>query len=515
MSRYLSKSKLLSFLQCPRRLYLGVRHPELAEVSSDVETVMAVGHQVGEVARSLYPGGVLIESQENLTEAMRRTEAALARRPKRAVFEGTFQHDGVLVRTDLLLPASRRWQLVEVKSSTSVKDYHRADAAIQRYVLERAGVPVGEVAIRVINNQFVYPGNGVYHEVKRNGAVNSLFTDEDVTDETRELTKAEVPAWIEEVRQTLARRTPPPLTDRCNDPFPCPFQASCYPEETEYPVDCLPGVGPAKAAALRTKGYEDIRDIPPGELTNERQERVRRVTVAGIAERLPGAAEVLSGLGYPRYYLDFETINFAVPIWKGVRPYQQVPFQWSCHVEYRDGTIEHREFLDLSGDDPSRAFAERLIEQAGEDGPVLVYNQGFEGRVLSELATRYRRLAPALSAIRERLVDLWPVTRDAYYHPAMRGSWSIKAVLPTIAPDLDYAQLVDVHGGGEAQAAYSEAISPDTSPERRRALDEALRVYCGRDTEAMVRLAHFLADDPSAESPMRRRATRVRPASKR
>lgn len=513
MSRYLSKSKLLSFLQCPRRLYLEVRQPELADVSSGTEAVMAVGQQVGEVARSQYPDGVLIESQENLTEAIRQTETVLKQRPARAVFEGTFQHDGVLVRTDLLLPAAQRWQLVEVKSSTSVKDYHLTDAAIQRYVLDRAGVPVDEVAIRVINNQFVYPGNGVYHEVKRNGAVNSLFADEDVTNDIRALAKTEVPAWVEAARKTLAKRTPPPVTDHCDDPFPCPFQAHCYPDEPEYPVGCLPRIRADKAAALRAQGYEDIRDIPPGTLTNERHEWVRRVTVAGTAERLPEAAAALSHLGYPRYYLDFETINFAVPIWKGVRPYQQVPFQWSCHVEQRDGTLEHREFLDLSGDDPSRPFAEQLIDEVGGKGPVLVYNQGFEGRILKELAQRYRKLAPALTAIRDRLVDLLPITRDTYYHPQMRGSWSIKAVLPTIAPDLDYGQLVDVHDGGEAQTAYAEAISSDTFPERRQSLDKALRVYCGRDTEAMVRLAHFLADGPRSERPRRPRASGGRPGA--
>ena len=175
IKRYLSKSKLLSFLQCPRRLYLEVTHPGLATVSDGAAAIMESGNTVGEIARSLHADGVLIESQGNLSEAIRQSAQHLAAKVRAPLFEATFQHDGTLVRTDLLLPAKNAWHLVEVKSSTRVKDYHLADAAIQRFVLEKAGVAVDGVSIQVIDNSFVYPGKGRYHEVKPNGKVNSLF----------------------------------------------------------------------------------------------------------------------------------------------------------------------------------------------------------------------------------------------------------------------------------------------------------------------------------------------------
>ncbi len=244
--------------------------------------------------------------------------------------------------------------------------------------------------------------------------------------------------------------------------------------------------------ALLAEGIEDVRDIPAGRLANATHERIRRVTVSGRPELDPQAGKALRGLAYPRYYLDFETIAFPVPIWKSTRPYQPIPFQWSCHIERRDGALDHTEFLDLSGDDPTRAFAENLIKTLGDRGPIFVYNQGFEGRVLEDLAQRHRKLAPGLQAIKSRLVDLLPIARESYYHPAMRGSWSIKAVLPTIAPELDYAELEDVQDGGQAQEAYLEAVAPETERSRKAEIMAALRRYCGRDTEAMIRLARLL-----------------------
>jgi len=208
-------------------------------------------------------------------------------------------------------------------------------------------------------------------------------------------------------------------------------------------------------------------------------------------------------LPYPRYYLDFETIAFAVPHWPGTRPYQQIPFQFSCHVELAPGTVLPQSFLATTGDDPRRAFAEALIaavnpallqEFAGvgaTPGPVLVYNAPFERARIHELAVEFPDLAETLLAIDQRLVDLLPITREHYYHPAMGGSWSLKAVLPTIGAGLSYEGL-PVADGGMAQEAYRETIDPATTAQRREELRQALLDYCALDTYALVQLVDFL-----------------------
>jgi hypothetical protein len=244
---------------------------------------------------------------------------------------------------------------------------------------------------------------------------------------------------------------------------------------------------------MAADGITDLRLVPESALKSALHRRIRNAHQSGKAVLEPGAAPILKSLSWPRYYLDFETIAMSVPRWAGTRPYQSVPFQWSCHIQTRSGGLTHKCFLDTSSASPIEGFASSLLAVLGTKGPILVYNQSFEAARIRELAQMLPKLAPMLGALHERMVDLLPITRDNYYHPAMRGSFSIKRVLPTVAPNLDYGGLEDVQDGGMAQQAWMEIVHPDTSKERRSKLRHALLAYCERDTLAMVRLATFLA----------------------
>jgi hypothetical protein len=373
--------------------------------------------------------------------------------------------------------------MVEVKSSTSVKDYYLADAAIQSWVAQQANLSLSSVEIAHIDNSFVYPGGGDYQ---------GLFHYADVSEQISGM-KDEVPEWVSAARDTLSGDKPCISTgSQCTQPFTCPFMGYCSPQidaEDGYPPEVLPRGGKL-AATLRAEGYVDLRDVPEERVNHWNHQRVLRVTKNGQPELNSEAGKIIAALPYPRYYIDFETINPAVPVWAGTRPYMQVPFQWSCHIETAKGVMTHCAFLADGQSDPRRPFAMSLIDAVGTHGPVFVYNAPFERSRMQELAEYYPNLAPALEAAIDRIVDLLPIAREHYYHPDMRGSWSIKAVLPTIAPDLAYDNL-EVANGGMAQDAFAEIMHPETLPDRRQQLHDALLLYCERDTVAMVRIAHY------------------------
>ena len=307
----------------------------------------------------------------------------------------------------------------------------------------------------------------------------------------------QIPSWIEGARRTHAGAEPAIKPgDQCTDPFECPFLAHCTAGQpvTEFPLDGLPRLSARKREELEARGIRDVREIPGDFALSESQARVRRIAIVGKPERLPAARKALAALPYPRYSLDFETVSMAVPIWAGMHPYQNIPVQWSCHVETGPGRIDHRAHLADGAGDPRQAFALSLLDALGDDGPVLVYHQSFELGRIEELARDLPDLAPGLRAIADRVVDLLPLTRENYYHPAMQGSWSIKWVLPTIADDLDY-QAMAVADGEAAAQAWLEILHPDTPDERRRHLRQSLADYCALDTLAMVRLAQFLSQD--------------------
>lgn len=478
----LSKSRLLAFRQCPKRLWLQTFRPELAEEDTGTATRLAMGARVGEVARSLHENGQLIEGTST-EEILSRTQQAMKATPKRPVYEATFSHQQVVVRADLLLPERGGYRLVEVKSSSEVKPYHLDDVAIQTWVTRHAGVNLKRIDVAHIDTGFVYPGRGNY---------DGLFAYMNLTREADTLA-GDVPGWVKASRKTLAGDEPDiEPGDQCTDPFGCPYLSYCAPELDDldsYPPEILPRAK-ALAQALRDEGYEDLRDVPEERLTNPVHRRIWKATTDGKAFLDPKAKEVLEAFSYPRYYIDFETIQFAVPIWPGTRPYQQIPFQWSCHKESKNGKLTSRAFLAEDANDPRTEFAESLLRAVGENGPIFVYNIAFERTRLKELSEALPDYRQPIDGIIERLIDLLPITRDFYYHPEMRGSWSIKKVLPTIAPDLSYDDLA-VGDGGMAQEAYVEMIDAVTDEVRCQELRTALLEYCGQDTSALVRLSRF------------------------
>ena len=475
----LSKSKIITHRQCPKRLWLQVNRPELIQISAATQVRFDEGNKVGDIARQNYPGGVFIETL-NRTEAIALTKEAIEKH--QVIFEGAFFEGDVMIRADLLFPEKEGYRLVEVKSSTGVKSYHVDDVTVQSWVMEKAGCTPTSMALAYINNQFVYQGDGNYE---------GLFAEADLSGQVKP-NMSQVQSWVDAAKKTLASPAEPTIApgEQCTNPFTCDFIGYCSPPEegVEYPVEILP-YGKAVAAQLRADGFKDLRDVPADRFSNPKHLKVHAVTCSGEAILEPEATTQIQALSYPRYYLDFETVGFAVPIWAGTRPYMQLPFQWSCHIEQADGSMAHQEFLDLSGNDPRETFAKTLIEAVSIHGPVIVYNAGFEGARIKELATAFPHLASELLAIPERFFDLLPLARNHYYHPDMKGSWSIKDVLPTIAPELDYANL-EVSDGAMAQEAYNEAIHSQTTPERKEAVRSAMLKYCEQDTIAMVKIVH-------------------------
>ncbi len=436
----LSKTKLQSYAQCPRRVWLETYNPELEEASAQKSMRLDAGRTVDTIARQLYGrgGGHTVSFDRGLRAAIDTTRSLLAAGGTEPIFEATFDHEGVSVRVDVLDRSAAEPRMIEVKSGTGVKEHYLDDCAIQAWALAGAGLPPRQIVVATIDTAFVYPGDGRY---------DGLLAEHDVTDAVRERL-ANVPHLVAGTRTTLADLDEPttPVGKQCRAPHACEFFGHCAPTP-KLPPRGAPKVGAELRAFARA-------------------------------------------LLYPRYYLDFETISYAVPAFAGTRPYEQLLFQWSCHVETAPRELRHAEFLDTSGTPPMRAAAESLLATLGTAGPILVYTD-FERRVLDSLASRFPELAGPLNAAIARLVDLHPPTKQHYDHAALNGSWSLKAVLPTVAPDLDYAKLGEVQDGLAAQRAYTQATAPNTPAPRRDSLRRALLDYCRQDTLALVRLVEF------------------------
>jgi len=490
----LSKSKYLAGLQCQKRLYLAVRSPELAtKPDEQTQILLDVGSAIGELARTRFPGGVLVETDHrHPTEALRRTEALLQDPSVTAIFEGAFLFQDVLVRVDILervhrgrdgLPA---WRIIEVKSSTRVKDVHLHDLAIQSYVLTGAGVSLTGSWLMHINTPYVYSGGELDLE--------QLFALRDVTAGV-EARQPDVPARLAAMKGTLAASCPPAIEPdgHCHAPYECPFWDHCTKDKPARWVYHLPG-GERVFQQLIKKGIETIDEIPPGFRLSSLQRRVKD-DVEWVGPRLEAA---LRSVRYPVHHLDFETFMPAIPKFPLTRPYQMIPTQWSNHLESEDGEVSRAEYLCMEARDPREEIAEALLESVGKEGSICVYSE-YERHILETLCQAVPSLERELRLVIARLWDLFPVIRDNYYHPEFQGSFSIKSVLPALVPSLKYDNL-EIQEGSLAAQQYQRMVFEETDWVEKARIREALLRYCERDSLGMLEIRRVLLRKVSAEA---------------
>ena len=444
----LSKSLYIRGLQCEKSLWLKKKKPEVLQAPDDsAQAIFDAGTSVGELACELFSGGERIEYTGDFGLQMAKTKELIEHGTK-VIYEATFCFDGILVMVDILRICEGGLIINEVKSSTSVKEVYIDDASIQYYVISSLGYKVSAV-----NNTYV---RGENLELEK------LFRAEDVTEQIMQK-QAKIPQILNKFEEILSKNVEPEVDigPHCSDPYHCDAWEYCWREQRgipEYSIFNISRLRSDKKFDLYKNGmvkFEDIKDL--GIFNASQQIQIRsELSQEQIIDK-DAIREFLKTLSYPLYHLDFETFQQAVPEFVGLSPYEQIPFQFSIHKDDGKGNLEHFEFLAEVGADPRYELALNLIKFIPQDACVLAYNMSFEKRVIRQLALNYPQISSELMAIHDNIKDLMaPFASKSYYHPKMQGSYSIKYVLPALAPEFEsaYKDLNLIHNGGEAMQAY-------------------------------------------------------------
>jgi predicted RecB family nuclease len=483
----ISKSKFMAGVQCLKRLYLLVHQPALgAQPDGGSEGIIEQGLQVGLLARQLFPGGIEVERSAGLDQAIRRTKELMSNSEVPAIFEAAFAHEGVIVKVDILQRRNdNRWRLVEVKSTADLKEHHLEDVAIQSYVLSRSGLKLASVWLAHVNRAYVLAGETV--------DPRQFFLFRNLTRRAQQLQPALTFQLRSQFRVLSMPKAPDlPTGPHCINPVVCEFFHYCNQPKADDHIGYIPRLNASAMEQLEEMGVESIRDIPDDFELSEFQRRVCTSMQTGQSWFSADLKGEVDSLKYPLYFMDFETVNPAIPRFVGMHPYDHIPFQFSVHVQQEPGAApKHLEFLAMDNGDPRPAFISSLCEALGEHGTIVVYNEQFESQRLWELAGWLPEYTQRIRDIQSRLWDLLPVVRNHVYHPAFGGSFSLKAVLPALVPEMTYEGM-EVPNGQAAGIAWEALIRGKLDRAEQDKIKNALLEYCGQDTLALVRLLEAL-----------------------
>ncbi len=485
-SLFLSKTKYLEGLKCPKLLWYEYnRKEDLPEIDAATQAIMDQGKIVGELAQTLYPDGILLQREyDPAKQSGKSLEATKLRKP---LFEAGFVHKQAYALADILNPVEKNvWDLIEVKSSASVKDEHYSDVAFQKYTYEGAGLKIRKCYLMYINNQYVRKGT---IEPKK------LFATEDVTKQCDELIpeiEQNIADMLEVIKKqdTLQVKVGP----HCDSPYPCPLEDICWsflpPKDNVF---CLYS-GTKKAYELMDRGVLRITDIKEDVKLSDKQ----NIQVVCHKNGTPhidkkGIEDFLSTLEYPLYFLDFETINPAIPAYDNSRPFEAIPFQYSLYiVENKDAKPECHSYLAPGDKDPREEILKRLKTLLGNSGLVIAYNATFEKTTLRHASEAYPEYQSWVASLEERIIDLLtPFRGFLYYHPDQAGSASLKNVLPVIT-NSSYENM-EIAEGNMASIEYSRVtFGKNVNEEERQRVRVALEKYCDLDTKGMVEILEEL-----------------------
>ncbi|MFC2044301.1 DUF2779 domain-containing protein [Chloroflexota bacterium] len=457
-------------------IWIQVNEPEkIPDTDPATQHIFDQGHEVGYLAKKLFPGGIDAPQDDFMGNIDMTKELLKERKP---LFEAGISAGKLYSRVDILCPADDEgWDIVEVKSSTSVKKVHIDDVAYQRHCCNQSGLSIRKCYLALINNQYTRDG-----EIDPKG----LFNIHDVTDKVEDASVG-IQDRIDGILEVIEQEKCPEMMigPHCRDPYECPL-TDCWDHLPEHNVFSLYWSG-KKSFEMYNNGIVTIAEIADDYKLNDKQ-RIQQAAIVSGEPHVDKEAirEFLSGLEYPLYYFDFETIGPTIPLFDGVRPYQNVPFQYSLHV-VRDefSQPEHFSFLASGTDDSRSALLDNLRSTIGNEGSIIAYHKGFEEGVLRDLAVAFPEYGEWVAHVCDRLVDLLePFSSFYYHHPAQKGRNSLKAVLPAVTgKGYDDLEITD---GQLASNIFLKATYGDMPGAERTKVMENLEKYCGRDTEGMI-----------------------------
>lgn len=503
MKKLITKLQYVTYFQCERKFFFyHNKRKDIYKPSLSSQILMKQSKEVEELARKLYPDGQYADLEGSLELAAKRTKE-LINTGCETIFEATFFHENRVIKIDILNKKDNQtWEMIEVKATSTpewfsfvkdgnetatVKSYMQ-DVAIQSWVLNQLNIK-HIPHIMCINTQY-----------KRDNSLDlkRLFTKFNLEKNINKYT-----IQVEDTLEKMNDINDDPKTmigSHCKNPYPCPFAETCWKNISEDSIYNIPRITSGKGTkidALKKSGVKKIEDFKNKPEALELLTDIQKKSVVQVLKNKAGVKNTmkmkifLNKLKYPYQFMDFETFSPMIPLFENTKPMQYIPFQYSLHIQEKDGTLIHKEFLHKEKSDPRRSFIENLLKDLRGEGSIMVYNRNFEERILDLIVEQFPEYEEEIKYIKMRILDLMePFKKDYYYHPKMLFSNSLKYVSPALVPEIQYKGLA-ISDGEEAMFTFEKIMKGELSENLEEIYQDLLN-YCKLDTLSLVEILKVL-----------------------
>jgi hypothetical protein len=490
MEYLLTKTKIKTGLQCHKKLWFDVNDRIIQK-----SHILNLGNRFGDYVKYYYGNGLDLTNRHD-PNIIKDTLDGINDPGVNVIYEAAFLFSNTLIRADVMLRDGEKWKLIEAKSSTSIQDDHLIDAAIQSYVIKNSNILLSEVKIAHINKNFIYEGDSNY---------KGFLVEVNISEKIYEF-ESVVQDWINNLIPVVKDKDMPliEMGDQCSKhKRKCIYFDRCesqtYLRDIEIPTKLLPNLSRKRQKKWFDMGIYDLRDLPASELKNELHKRIQLCHQEQKEWINPELVSQINNYSWPRYFIDFETVQQGVPVIKSTAPYEGFPFQYSVHKwEYKDQNLtieDSKSFLEFTADGMDKRFLESLIEILGNEGPIFTHNSSTEISALKRLIAREdcRVFESPIENIIDRTIDTVAMVRNGFYNPIMMGSFSLKDIVKVLPEAIKYSNEDDEVGdGGGAMIKWFEYTEPTTSIEEKNKITSNLVRYCAQDTINLYYLFKYI-----------------------
>tara|TARA_B100000965_G_scaffold403703_1_gene432525 strand:- start:38 stop:1567 length:1530 start_codon:yes stop_codon:yes gene_type:complete len=491
----LTKTKIMSGHQCEKKLWFDIYKSKKSEVNN----ILLRGYLFENEVKKIYSKDQnvlnLPSKEEEWIKSKEKTEQAINSKDINVIFEGVFIFFDTYIRPDILIRKNKGWELLEIKSSGELKNYHITDLAIQSYILKKLGINLTSIKLIHVNKNFIFKTERDYRD---------LSLEIDVTNQVVEKEK-EIPNLIKKLLP-LTKESPCPnikIGDHCNEPHECDYIDRCKPKSNIISYEMLPGriKGTKIEKHCKANEIKKLEDVP-AELLNENQKKIQKCHKENI---ILLDREILSyefkNLTWPIYFMDFETVQQVVPKIKGTKPFTPLPFQWSVHkwssLDEKIKINDANWFLEFLDQNIERKFAESLLNELGDEGTIFIHSP-YEKTILKSLMKKdsCKDLENKINKLEPRILDSEKIVKKGFYDPIMKGRYKLKVINKVIPiSDISYEKKDNIVSGNDAQLAWFICTDPKTDEKEIENQKKLLIDYCSKDTLAVYYLIKYLMEE--------------------